>query len=181
MGEDWSPPTSGSQFPLSATLISPCFTGVNVKMKRCYSEPWGWRQREECRRWSALGSSASAATGESNAWCWRCNLQCWWQWIKKKRANRNAEVNLVPDKRAEGLPGLSWRAPLAAQVACECISAAWEGAECLFLSLPHSRSLFSKRETDDRSVLLQGCRLTPAVISGDIERNNPTTNHSGSS
>ena len=69
--------------PPSTTLISTCFTGVNVKMKRCYSETRGWRQREERRWWSVSGLSASVTRGENNVRCGRCNLQRWWHCLKK--------------------------------------------------------------------------------------------------
>lgn len=64
--------------PPSTALISPCFSGVNVKMKRCYSETRGWRQREERRWWSVSGLSAPVARGENNVRCGSCNLQRWW-------------------------------------------------------------------------------------------------------
>lgn len=91
----------------STTLISKCFSGVNVKMKRCYSETWGWRQREKSRWWSMSGLSAPDAKGENNVRCGRCNLQRWWHCLKKTVGREKRSWTLVADIRAEELPGLS--------------------------------------------------------------------------
>lgn len=145
-------------------------------MKRCYRETRGWCQREEGRWWSVSGLSASAARGENNVWCGRCNLLCWWHCLKKNSGKKKAEVNFCGRYQSWRAPWIVIESSAGNKIACKPITAVWEGGKDLFFSL-----CFLRGGLLIELCKLPGCGPPPAVISSDIGSNNHATNHLGSS
>lgn len=144
-------------------------------MKRCYRETRGWRQREEGRWWSVSGLSASAARGENNVWCGRCNLLCWWHCLKNS-GKKKGEVNFCGRYQSWRAPWIVIESSTGNKIASKPITAVWEGGKGLFFSL-----CFLRGGLLIELCKLPGCRPPPAVISSDVGSNNHATNHLGSS